>query len=80
MSVQMSTVPIPKTNKWQRQVSEFGGALEGQHASWGGGDRISRNLPSPSLPEWPNKKVFHFRFHSFIIGLEITHYYFMYKQ
>ena len=39
MSVEMSTVPIPKTNQWQRQVLEFGGAFEGQHAFWGGGGR-----------------------------------------
>ena len=32
----MSTVPIPKTNKWQRQVSEFGGALEGATRILGG--------------------------------------------
>ena len=36
MSVEMSTVPIPKTNQWQRQVLEFGGAFEGQHAFRGG--------------------------------------------
>ena len=38
--------------QWRRQVSEFGGAFEGQHAFWGGEDRISRNLPSPSLPKF----------------------------
>ena len=38
--------------QWRRQVSEFGGAFEGQHAFWGGQDRISRNLLSPSLPKF----------------------------
>ena len=50
--------------QWRRQVSEFGGgAFEGQHAFWGGGqDRISRNLPSPSLPKFLTPWIF---FHTF---------------
>ena len=49
--------------QWRRQVSEFGGAFEGQHAFWGGGqDRISRNLPSPSLPKFLTPWIFSIHF------------------
>ena len=44
--------------QWRRQVSEFGGAFEAQHAFWGAQDRISRNLPSPSLPKFLNPWIF----------------------
>ena len=40
-----------------------GGAFEGQHAFWGGGeDRISRNLPSPSLPKFLTPWIFSIHF------------------
>ena len=49
--------------QWRRQVSEFGGgAFEGQHAFWGGQDRISRNLPSPSLPKFLTPWIFSIHF------------------
>ena len=49
--------------QWRRQVSEFGGAFEGNmHFGGGGQDRISRNLPSPSLPKFLTPWTF---FHTF---------------
>ena len=39
-----------------------GGEFQGQHAFWGGQDRISRNLPSPSLPKFLTPWIF---FHTF---------------
>ena len=50
----------PVCTQWRRQVSEFGGrTFEGQHAFWGEGQhRISRNLPSPSLPKFSTPWIF----------------------
>ena len=53
--------------QWRRQVSEFRGAFEGQHAFLGGQDRILRNLPSPSLPKFLTPWIF---FHTFLIFLQ----------
>ena len=41
----------PSNSGGARSRNLGGGAFEGQHAFGGGQDRISRNLPSPSLPK-----------------------------
>ena len=61
-------IPL-STLQWRRQVSEFEGAFEGQHAFWGGGqDRILRNLPSPSLPKFLTRWIFSHTFFSEIFS------------
>ena len=35
------------TSQWRRQVSEFGGAFEGQHAFWGGKIEFHEISPPP---------------------------------
>ena len=41
--------------QWQRQVSEFGGAFEGQHAFWGGGKIEFHEISPPPRCQkfWP---------------------------
>ena len=36
-----------KNMQWRRQVSEFGGAFEGQHAFWGGNIEFHEISPPP---------------------------------
>ena len=56
MSCVISSVAAPGLGIW-------GGAFERQHAFGGGGqDRISRNLPSPSLPKFLTPWIFPYIF------------------